>query len=50
MLDQRDVNTTHPSTTNSTGAGPSWILARLLDDIENVDTGIFDNDDSDQVD
>jgi hypothetical protein len=30
MSDQRDDNTTHPSTKDSTRAGPSWVDARLL--------------------
>jgi hypothetical protein len=43
-------NATLPSTTNSTSIYPSWVVARLLDNVENIKARIFDDVDSDQHD
>jgi hypothetical protein len=50
--DQRDGNTTHPSTTDSIGAGPSWVVAQLLNiDQTEFETGsLYDDIDDDQGD
>jgi hypothetical protein len=50
MSDQRDENIALPSTIDSNGAGSSWVATQLLDNVENVDAGIYDDADNDQAD
>jgi hypothetical protein len=49
MSNQRDGNTTHPSTTDSTGASPSWVAARLLDSNQAEIGILFDDADNNQA-
>jgi hypothetical protein len=52
MSDQRDDNTTHPSTVDSIGADPSWVVVRLLnsDQVEFETRSLFADVDDDQAD
>jgi hypothetical protein len=49
---KRDDNTTHPSTVDSTRAGPSWVTVQLLnsDQAEFESWSLFDDIDDDQAD